>query len=253
MSSTVSQPPHSFAPAAPHPERPRSGLNFLVADTLQNVEEAWGLVYQAYRRDNLIDANPHEIHTTPQAVGPQTAVILACLGPVLVGTLSVYADLDGGLPLDGVYRNEIDALRQSGRRLVEVGLFADRREHIHRAADGLFELMRFAYYFGSHLKADDGIIGVHPRHAPFYMRLLGFEKIGPVRSYPTVKDRAVVLLRRRIREGFVEDPMPKGLAYFAENSLGPEAFARRYMFDGPEMPASRIGMFLAERRTAHAA
>jgi hypothetical protein len=83
--------------------------------------------------------------------------------------------------------------------------------------------------------------------------LLGFEKIGPIRAYPTVKDRAVVLLRRRIREGFVEDPMPKGLAYFAENPLGPETYARRFMFNGPQMPHSRVGMFLADQRTANAA
>lgn len=240
-------------PEMPHPERPKSGLNFLIASTLQDVEEAWGLVYQAYRRDSLIDANPYEIHTTTQAVGPRTAIVLACLGPVLAGTLSVYADHKEGLPLDSVYHAEVDALRQSGRRLMEVGLFADRREHMNRAADGLFELMRFAYFFGIHMNVDDAIIGVHPRHAPFYMRLLGFEKIGPVRTYPTVKDRAVLLLRLQLRESFLRDPVPKGLAYFGERPLGPKAFAGRFMFNDPQMPQSRIGMFLAGKRTATAA
>ena len=240
-------------PEAPHPERSEAGLNFLVARTLEDVEEAWSLVYQAYRRDELIDANRHEIHTTKQAVGPQTAVVLSSLGPVLAGTLSVYADGKDGLPLDSVYRAELDALRQSGRRLMEVGLFADRREHMNRAADGLFELMRFAYHFATHMNADDGIIGVHPRHAPFYMRLLGFDKIGPVRAYPTVRDRAVVLLRKRISESARRDPMPKGLSYFTERPLGPEAFAQRFSFDDPRMPNSRIGMFLADKRTADAA
>jgi hypothetical protein len=241
------------APEAPHPERPKSGLNFLVAGTLPDVEEAWGLVYQAYRRDNLIDANPQEIHTTKQAVGPQTAVILACLGPVLAGTLSVYADGASGIPLDSVYRPEIDGLRQSGRRLMEVGLFADRREHINRSADGLFELMRYAYYFALSMKVDDALIGVHPRHAPFYMRMLGFDRIGPVRSYPTVKDRAVVLLRHRVSQAAPLERTPKGLAYFLENPVGAEAFARRFRFDEASLAGSRIAMLLAGTRAATAA
>jgi hypothetical protein len=217
---------------------------------LEEVEEAWGLVYQSYRRDDLVDANPYCIHTTEQAAGPQTAVILACLGPLLVGTLSVYADGPIGLPLDSVYHPEIEVLRQSGRRLMEVGLFADRREHMNRSADGLFELMRYAYYFALQMKVDDAIIGVHPRHAPFYMRLMGFERIGAVRSYPTVKDRAVVLLRGRVRDVTTMESAPKGLAYFAENPIRAEAFAHRFRFDDPQVAGSRIGRFLAEKRAA---
>jgi len=232
------------------PDRPQTGLNFFVSSTLDEVQEAWGLVYQAYLRDDLIDVNPHEIHTTLQAAGPRSAVILGCMGPLLVSTLSVYTDERQGLPLDSVYLQEINALRQSGRKLMEVGLFADRREHLNRSAEGLFELMRFAYYFALNMKVDDAIIGVHPRHAPFYMRLLGFDRIGPVRSYPTVKDRAVVLLRFRMKECLEIDPIPKGLAHFVQNPLGPDAFERRFRFDSPDVFNSRIGKFLAHKRAA---
>ena len=171
----------SASPDVSRPGRPASGLEFYIAHTMEEVEEAWGLVYDAYRRDNLIDVNPHRVHTTSQAVGPNTAVILGCLGPLAVGTISAYTDGPEGLPLDSVYLTEISALRRGGRKLMEVGLFADRRERINRAADGLFALMRFSYFFGFPMECDDIIIGVHPRHAPFYMRLLGFERIGPVR------------------------------------------------------------------------
>ena len=227
--------------------RPATGLNFSVARSLKEVLEAWHLVYDAYRTDDLIDANPYEIHTTPHAVGPNTAVILACLGPLAVGTLSVYADSAEGMPLDTVYRPEIEAIRQSGRRLMEVGLFADRRQHMNRAAEGLFELMRYAYYFGMHLGIDDAIIGVHPRHAPFYMRLLAFEKIGAVRTYPTVKDRSVVLLRLRLTERLDRNPLPKGLAYFRESPLTEEAFADRFRFDNAAVASSPLSRFLAAR------
>jgi hypothetical protein len=242
----------SASPDVSRPGRPASGLEFYVAQKLEEVEEAWELVYDAYRRDDLIDVNPHRVHTTTQAVGPNTAVILGCLGPLAVGTISAYTDGPDGLPLDSVYLTEISALRKSGRRLMEVGLFADRREHINRAADGLFALMRFAYFFGFPMECDDVVIGVHPRHAPFYMRLLGFERIGPVRSYPTVKDHAVVLLRLRLKESLQAVPLPKGLAYFSEMSVSGKAFEQRFRFDKAQLADSRIGRFLAERKSVPA-
>jgi hypothetical protein len=226
----------------------RSGLKFSVASSLSEVQEAWGLVYQSYRREGLIDANDYGIHTTEAAVGPESAVILACLGPLLVGTLSAYKDTPVGLPLDTVYHPELTALRQAGRRLMEVGLFADRREHMNRAAEGLFELMRYAFHFALQVGIDDGVIGVHPRHAPFYMRLFSFERLGPIRAYPTVKDNAVVLLRIKLRESLAAVPLARGIAYFVEHPVAPAELKARYRFDDPLLPGSPIGQFLVARR-----
>jgi hypothetical protein len=234
-------------PEATDPGRPRTGLNYSVARTVDDALEAWHLVYKAYRAEDLIDVNPYEIHTTPQAVGPRTAIITACLGPLPVATISGYADGPMGLPLDSVYHTELEALRYSGRKLIEVGLFADRREHLNRAAEGLFEFMRYAYFFGIAAGMDDIVIGVHPRHAPFYIRLLAFEKIGPIKTYPMVKDHAVVLLRRKLDEIPTETKLPKGLAYFMENALDASVYAHRFLFDPAIVAASPLASYLASR------
>jgi len=242
----MSQLPETFSQAGTNSVgRPKTGLNYSVARTLQDVLEAWQLVYKAYRADDLIDVNPYEIHTTPQAIGPNSAVITACIGPLAVGTISGYRDGPLGLPLDSVYRPELERLRHSGRKLMEVGLFADRRQHLNRAAEGLFELMRFAYFFGVHLQVDDFVIGVHPRHAAFYMRLLAFEQIGQVKTYPTVKDHAVVLLRLKLDERTEQTKLPKGLAYFLENRVPNEAYSQRYLFDDQSVSGSPLAGYLA--------
>jgi hypothetical protein len=242
----------STIPLQPVPDvavsgRPQSGLNYYVARTLGEVLESWGVVYGAYLRDDLIDPNPYGIHTVPQAVGPNTAVTFGCLGPLPVSALSAYADGPAGLPLETVYHPQIQELRNAGRKLIEVGLFADRREHLNRSAEGLFELMRFGHYFGAYMEADDIIIGVHPRHAPFYIRFFGCKQIGPVKTYPTVKDKAVVLLQFGIKDNPKLRPLPKGLAYFLENPISPTLFDRRFRFDAQAVAASPIGKFLAER------
>src|SRR4051812_1164893 len=128
------------SPSPANRVRRRSTLNYYVSRTLDDVLEAWQLVYLAYRRAELIDTNPFELHTIPQAVGPQTLVITGCLGPMAATTLSAYTDSPAGLPLDSVYPEEIGALRKQGRKLMEVGLFGDRRDHLVRSSEGLFDL-----------------------------------------------------------------------------------------------------------------
>lgn len=231
------------------PDRPRSGLNFFVAKTLEDVIEGWGVVYQAYHKAGLIDANPFELHTSREAVMPGTAVIAGCLGPLAVSTISAYVDGPGGLPLDSVYPEELAELRKTGRRFAEVGLFADRRDHLNRSAEGLFELMRFGFWHAVNQGCDDIVIGVHPDHVPFYRRFFRFEQLSDVRSYPTVKNNPVSLLRLDVERKMKLTPLPKGLAYFNEYALGPEVFEGRFSFKESVVATSMISRFLAYKST----
>ena len=250
MATSDSNPTSS--PDSARRNRRRSSLNYYVARTLDDVLEAWQLVYMAYRRAELIDANPFELHTIPQAVGPQTVVITGCLGPMAGTTLSAYVDNPMGLPLDSVYPEELGALRKQGRRLMEVGLFGDRRDHLVRSSEGLFDLMRFAFYYGIHSNCDDAVIGIHPRHAPFYQRFFALEQIGDARSYATVKNNPVVLLRLNFKAK--RDSLPRGLAFFSDNEISHDIFANRFLFDEASMENSMVERYLAYKsKTAKAA
>ena len=170
-------------------------LSFDVARTIEDVAQAWQLVYRAYLRTGLIHANPTRIHTVPQAIGRNTVVVCGRVYGRIVSTLSGYVDGPQSLPLDSVYAAQLDALRAAGCRLMEVGLFADRRLHLERSREAILELMRYVCYFGVHAGATDAVIGVHPHHAAYYTRLLGFDVSGPIRRYGAVNEAEVVLLR----------------------------------------------------------
>ena len=120
-----------------------NGLFFGVAENTDQVVQAWELVYRSYVRTGLIDPNQSRIHTVPQAVGPNTAVVRGCLSELVICTLSSYLDGPDGLPLDAVYHDQLQAMREQGKVPLELGLFADRREHLYRSIDALLELMRF--------------------------------------------------------------------------------------------------------------
>jgi hypothetical protein len=230
------------------PDRPKSGLNFIVASTMKDVLDAWQLVYHAYCDGGLIAPNPYGIHTPLEAVGPHSVVILGCLGPVPVNTVSAYTDSPGGLPLDSVYRQQLTSLRKLNRRLVEVGLFADRRETNDFSAAGMFELMRYAFYYAVHSSADDIVIGVHPRHAAFYRRLFAFERFGDICNYPTVNNNPVVLLRLDIVRKIKLSPLPKGLGYFHDHPVSAEAYAQRFRFDPETVRTSPLDGLLSYKR-----
>lgn len=224
-------------------------MSYRVARNLKDVLNGWGLVYDAYLRQNLIRPNPCGIHTVRQAVtNPSIVIVSSTLRGPAHGTLSAYHDGDDGLPLDSVYQHELDALRAQGRQLVEIGLFADRRETVHRSLDALLELMRWTTWFAVHGGATDAVIGVHPRHADFYARVLGFDVMGPTRTYSIVNGAPVTLLRldwhRRTQEAMQQGRGLRGLRWILNNPLGSLDFAGR--FDGFSKAAenTRIGRFL---------
>ena len=245
--------PHHAAPSAgtgsacPTSESPAQGLRFDVAQDADQVVEAWELVYKSYLKVGLIDPNPARIHTAPEAVGPNTAVVRGRLGHMVTCTLSAYLDGPSGLPLDSVYPDELRAMRDRGETPLELGLFADRRERMYRSIDALLGMMRLGTYFGVHVGATQGVIGVHPHHVKFYTRLLAFDVIGPERSYGVVKDHAVVLLRLDWYTKTKLAKPPRGLAQFMAHPVPAETFERRARLDSQLIAGTRIERFLSLR------
>lgn len=223
-----------------------SGLTFRVAQTIDDVVDAWRMAYKAYRRRDLIDPNRHRIHTAPQAAGAHSAVIIGCMNRVNVTTLTAMADPESELPLDRIYSQELKELRRQGRKLVEVGLFADRRDELGRTTEALFQLMRYAYYYGVFNGATDFVVAVFPRHVKFYTRALGFEICGPAKSYPVVRHQTVVLLRLDVQAKLQENPLPVGLEYFSNNMIPQDSFDCRFDFAADQVAGSPLQSYLAD-------
>ena len=222
---------------------PRTGLEFGVAESVDQVIAAWQLVHNRYVDEGLINSNETRLHTVRQAVSPDTSVIIGTLSDQVVSTLTIMHDDDEhGLPLDTVYGNELNTLRRNGRRLLEVGLLADRRVKMSRFISALFQLIRYPY-FNAKFSGRDMLAGVHPHHAGFYERSMGFEPWGPVRQYPRVNNQPVLLLRVNIDQVLKQDKLPKATAIYEANPLPQEVFDHRYRFDPSTLTGSDIESF----------
>jgi len=224
--------------------RPTTGLTFRTAATLDEVIEAWRLVYGSYRCKELIAPNRFRLHTTSPAADGHAAVITGNIGALTVTTMTAIPDGTRGLPLDRVYPAELARLRAEGRRMMEVGLFADRRKSMSRSSEALLQLMQFVWHWGRDTGITDFVIGVHPRHAKFYKRAFGFHIAGEERHYAAVNNRPVVLLRGQPELELARDRVPSGLVYFEQNPVDLSIFDRRYRFPTDEVSDSLIGRFL---------
>jgi hypothetical protein len=183
-------------------------------------------------------------------VGPHAAVTAGWIGPVCASTFTAFVDQQSGLALDHVYPEELNAIRAEGRRLCEVGLFADRRQHLYRSAWSLFDLMRFGLHYARHQGVDDIMMGVHPRHAPFYRRFFGFTTAGAERQYATVNDHPVLLLRFDMHEAPQRQPLPRGLRYLIDHPVPAEEFENRVRLTPEKIAGTPLNDFSAEKRDA---
>lgn len=217
------------------------------ATSLEQVESAWQLVYERYSEMGLIDENPFGMHAVPTAVGEHACVIWGPEGSDVGYTMTLFRDNPLGLALDSVYEPYLDELRRKGRRLLEVGMLADRRRSASRGVGALFSMMRWAIHYGLQTDLTDIVIGVHPRHADFYIRCYGFEKAAPPTSYALVRNNPVVLLRLRLLEALAKDVLPRGLADARDNPVPGSAFSHRFGFESKQLRGSRIAGFLKDR------
>lgn len=229
-------------------------MSFRVARSLEEVTEAWRLLYRAYLQAGFITPNPQRLHTAPQSVGPHAAVVLASIGEVTVSTITAIRDSERGLPLDSVYAAELDVMRQRGGKLLEIGLFGDRREIIgdpDRTFNAVFELMRFTFFFGYHHGVTDFLCGIPPRRARLYGRAFGFKPVGEIKSYATVDDNPVQLMHSTLDYTLANKDRHRALAYFFERPVPADAFADRFDFDPAALAGSDLGSYLARKQVAH--
>ena len=159
------------------------------------LERALALVHDNYVRCGYIPPHPSGMRMTPFLALPTTQTYVAIMDDDVVATLTLHYDSEMSLPADAVFGRELAALRRQGRRLLEVGLLADRRRALQRSMSVLLRMMKRVFWAGRLDKVDDVVATVRPRHAPFYRRLLCFDPISPVKPYAAVANVPVVLLR----------------------------------------------------------
>jgi hypothetical protein len=167
-----------------------------LAGSRDELDQAYRLVYASYRQRGYIEENPSGLRLTVFNVFPTTVTFVSLLGSEVIATVTVVPDTPVGLPMDEIYSEELQPLRAQNRKLAEVTMLADRRREIRRALPMLLLLMKHVFDYATLvLGANDLCITINPRHERYYGRSLLFRHLGPLRTYPSVRENPALAKR----------------------------------------------------------
>ena len=96
----------------------------------------------------------------------------------------------------------------------------------------------------------DLVLGVHPRHAKFWVRMFGFEAFADESICPIVNNAPVVGIRLDLQALLFRDPLPRGIRQFLKAPIATSEFEGRYEMAAEEWQGTRIETFLRSCRGA---
>jgi hypothetical protein len=187
----------------------RDPITVKQATTREELEEAYCLVHESYIEAGYMDPHPSGLRVRIFEALPHTVTFIAQEQGKVIGTISLVLDSPLGLPMEESFGEELDGLRQQGRRIAEVSSLA-----VAKGCRNLGVFVRLCKYmtlYAIHAGLDDLCIGISPEHAPFFQEVYLFEPLGDVRSYSSAKEDYVVAVRldlptleQRIRDAYAD-------------------------------------------------
>ncbi len=156
------------------------GITYEIARTREDLDAAFSLVYQAYRREGITPYDPSQRRITLFHALPSTTTLVAKKGPRVVATVSLIKDGELGVPSDTL--TDLNSFRRPGKRMAEISSLALRPDLHGQAAGVMFYLTKYMIrYSREYFGVDRYIISVHPGRLPLYQGLFLFTPLTGVR------------------------------------------------------------------------
>ena len=184
LKSLIVDRPDSNAPS--DEEMTRRLFKIRAADSSGHRSSASILINRMYAKRGYLTAS------LPEEEVPDRMTLTASDHDAVIGTISVGFDSPIGLLCDELYLDEINVLRDAGRKVCEFTKLAmDNLVHSRRVLASLFHV---AYIYAHRIRGVDQLmIEVNPRHVRYYERMLGFKVSGPQRLNRRVSAPAVLM------------------------------------------------------------
>jgi len=164
-----------------------------IAGDIDEYKQAFSLVHDTYLRMGYLSTpKPHGMLFGIHTLLPETVIFVAKSYLTVISTLTEIFDTEQfGLPMDELYRKELDGFRSKGRKIVELCALVTPANF--RRMNAFMYLSKLMYQYSMDRRVNDLCIAVNPKHVPFYKHILLFEDLGPQCYYPRVNAPAVAL------------------------------------------------------------
>ncbi|MCB0422108.1 MAG: hypothetical protein KDD61_14010 [Bdellovibrionales bacterium] len=157
------------------PSKIDTSVRFKIAETKDELEQAFHLLYKAYVSVGLQQENESQLRVTPYHALPSTTILIGVKEDRVVATLSLIADSAFGLPSD--WAADLSDIRKRSKRVAEVSALAIAKEYRGRL---LWPLLKYMYeyctrYFGADILI--AALTTPSRAHELYESVLAFEKV----------------------------------------------------------------------------
>ena len=191
--------------------------------SISEKEKASAIVNKKYREEGYVRDEQDTISKIASYIVEENSVIFgAFVGNEIFGTLAFVFDEERGLPMEAIYKEEVNILRGKGFKVGEVVQFAVDQDIAKKHLSSVEVQLAAVPLFGrllSYAKKknfDYLCISVNPKHVSFYS-LIGFEKIGELKHYASVDAPAVAMsfsLKEIDNTDFGKNAVTKMIKYF---------------------------------------
>ncbi|SMP63008.1 hypothetical protein SAMN06295888_11088 [Desulfonatronum zhilinae] len=164
-----------------------------VAEIRDEWRQSFALVYKEYLEQGYIkQAHPSKLSYTVYNFLPSTCVFIFKSYLSVISTLTqIFDSPEFGLPMDILYHDELNTLRDQGRIVTELSALATPKEA--RWCNLMVYLCKTMFEYSKLSKVNDICIMVNPKHVRFYKAIFLFEDFGEEKYYETVGAPAVAL------------------------------------------------------------
>lgn len=190
-----------------------------LADASGDRNQAESILNRAYGKRGY--GSNHQIARTGHSV-----TFTASAQGAMIGTLTLSVDSPRRLSVETTFPDEVGRLRASRARLCELTKFAfDPAPDSRPLLAALFHII---FMYGTQrFDCTDLLIEVNPRHVRFYEVMLGFSRLGPLRTNQSV-DAPAQLMHLRVAD------IRTHIDNLAGNGSMPGHSLYRYFFDWSE-------------------
>lgn len=209
------------------PQR-QTTIRYKTAQTREERQDAFALVYDRYFEGGLTPYCPSGLRITRQHLLDSTDIFLATKNEEVVFTISLARGDEESLPMEAVFPDIADDMRQRGLRIAEAFSLAGAAESSTQGLQRWIGLTRALLQVCQRDQIDALVAAMHPRHLEIYGRFVGVRPISDVRCYPGVMNKPAVACLLDLNE-CRQHPTRRKL-YF-EDQLDPDDLIHRPIDD----------------------
>ncbi|KMQ52714.1 Dinucleotide-utilizing enzyme involved in molybdopterin and thiamine biosynthesis family 2 [Chitinispirillum alkaliphilum] len=197
-------------------------LHFKIADTKEELEQAFNIVHDTYVKEGYIDPQPYGMRLSIYHSLPFTTTFVGKSDDEVIITCTLFLESELGLPIDKMFSEEINKLRKNQRLIAEIGAFAVRPGQKNQNVNNVIHLHKMIIeYATKFFNIDDLVITINPKHQGYYKYVWLFDRIGQEKRYAALKNQPVIALRynlrtkeKQVKESYSDAPPERNLHHF---------------------------------------